>query len=70
MAEILEHRPGDAGRWERLGRAIQSSKLAGDDFADWVQQACEEVIGGGEATCSQCSLYVHDGPCVGEDATE
>ena len=66
MSETAEQK---IERLEATLRAIKSCTLTGVDFGDWVQAVCEDALEGLHPECWNCGTYVHDGPCVQEEAT-
>lgn len=55
-------------RLELTLRAIAACTLTGADYGDWVQSVCEDALEGLFPECWNCGTFVHDGPCVGDEA--
>jgi len=66
----LDRLQATADRYERTLRAIKDCPLTGQDFGDWVQSACEDVLEGLDPECWNCGTFVHEGPCVSDEQVD
>lgn len=65
-AAMASHYPADtAHRCRTALKAFAASTLEGDEYADWVQSVCEDVLAGQDPSCPECgqTLLAHDESC-------